>query len=869
MINRHHDVRFHKELARVFITILIILCAYSPCVYSYTAGDYTNFSLQANKKTIQAQSLLSSAIITLSDLASKTQALPQTLNEKNSLITQITTIQTTLTNFTNQLNPEQTYFATYTFAIQTGSSIYIDDSRFPTPQWQVDQFCTRALNAVNLSQTIITQVATFQPTITNTSTRVNSLNDAFNAATTSITAAQTSLNQAVPLATEANRLTGIAVAAARALPGTASNRAYLLASIQLIERNSSTSPETGTAPAVTTLASMKAQLSTLMQNAATFELLTAAKNTADDIKKFTDAVITNNSTLLASITLLATTIECAGKESTIRTMLTGLQSIALQIDARLKTISHTIAALSDSVPNKAALTTQAETLKNNTTVTPATGITATLSALTAALANLPANTSYTSITDAQKALQRITLTLSSADAITAEINRIDGLVTDLENEISQAETDYQNKLIAAAQEKAAAEAAAAKAVQEKIEAERIAAEKAAADAATKAAEEKAEADRIAAAQAAAEAATKAAEEKATQEKAAADTAAKAAEEKAEAERIAAAQAAAEAATKAAEAKAAEEKATQEKAATDAAAKNAAEKAEAERIAAAQAAAEAATKAAEEKAAEEKATQEKAATDAAAAKIAAEKAEAARIAAEKAAADAKTTSEKTTQEKETADAAAAKAAEEKAAADKLAADTAAKAAVEKAETARIAAEKAVAEKLAADTAAKLAAEKAAADKLAADTAAKAAADKAEAARIAAEKAEAERIAAEKAAQRKQPVSKLDEAIASAQTGSVAANTLVERSKKLPNSTTSQAIKNTAQSLKSNFDDIVRKLVQAQKSLSAPATRTLSAAKIQSNVRTIENYAKTALSLIKQRTNTMTATQKKIDAILEAA
>jgi len=830
MINRHHDVRFHKELARVFITILIILCAYSPCVYSYTAGDYTNFSLQANKKTIQAQSLLSSAIITLSDLASKTQALPPTLNEKNSLITQITTIQTTLTNFANQLNPEQTYFATYTFAIQTGSSIYIDDSRFPTPQWQVDQFCTRALNAANLSQTIITQVATFQPTITNTSTRVNSLNDAFNAATTSITAAQTSLNQAVPLATEANRLTGIAVAAARALPGTASNRAYLLASIQLIERNSSTSPETGTAPAVTTLVSMKAQLSTLMQKAATFELLTAAQNTADDIKKFTDAVITNNSTLLASITLLTTTIECAGKESTIRTMLTGLQSIALQIDARLKTISRTIAALSDSVPNKAALTTQAETLKNNTTVTPATGITATLSALTVALANLPANTSYTSITDAQKALQRITLTLSSADAITTEINRLDGLVTDLENEISQAETDYQNKLIAAAQEKAAAEAAAAKAAQEKIEAERIAAEKAAADAATKAAEEKAaaekaEAERIAAAQAAADAATKAAEEKATQEKAAADAAAKNAAEKAEAEQIAAAakiaQEKAEAARITAEKAAAETKTGSDKTATDAITP-------------------ATTDAEATKVAEEKAAQEKAAADAAA-KAAADKAEAARIAAEKAAADA----------------AAAKIAEEKAAQEKAAAEAAEKAAADKIEVARIAAEK-----IAADT------------KAAADAASKVAADQAEAARIAAEqaaqeKAETERIAAAQAAQQKQPASKLDEALARAQTGSIAANTLVEKSKKLPNSTTAQALKNSAQSLKSNFDDIVRKLVQAQKSLSAPATRALSAAKIQSNVRTIENYAKTALALIKQRTVTLTATQQKIDAILGAA
>ena len=78
-----------------------------------------------------------------------------------------------------------------------------------------------------------------------------------------------------------------------------------------------------------------------------------------------------------------------------------------------------------------------------------------------------------------------------------------------------------------------------------------------------------------------------------------------------------------------------------------------------------------------------------------------------------------------------------------------------------------------------------------------------------------------------------------------------------------------LKNTAQSLKINLDDMMRKLTQAQKSLTAQPTRSLSASKIQSNVRTIENYAKTALSLIKQRQATLIETEKKVDAILGTA
>jgi hypothetical protein len=610
---------------------------------------------------------------------------------------------------------------------------------------------------------------------------------AFIDANTRIKNARAALSAALLSAQTADAKAQEVVAAAEQLASSHENKALFQTEATLLRTGNTTNPPSGTQAQIQLITQ---QLALYPETPPMYDSIEAAiamqkqaedaRNTALEITNSEQKTLATIAATLQKIITAANTQTSTSLENT-RTTLTTLQSAGLQVDARLETMSRDITALSESIPTKAALTAQAKTLKNNTTVTPATGITATLSALTTALANLPPHTSYTTVADAQNALQRITLTLSSADAITAEITRLDGLVTDLENEISQAETDYQNKLIATAQEKASAEAAAARAAQEKAEAERIAAEKAAADAA----------------------------------------AAKMAEEKAEAARIAAEKAAAEA------------KAGTDKTTTDAATP-------------------ATTDAEATKVAEEKAAQEKAAADAAA-KAAADKAEAARIAAEKAADDAKIATEKAA----AADAAAAKIAEEKAAQEKAAAEAAEKAAADKIEVARIAAEK-----IAADT------------KAAADAASKVAADQAEAARIAAEqaaqeKAETERIAAAQAAQPKQPASKLDEALARAQTGSIAANTLVEKSKKLPNSRAAQALKNTAQSLKANFDDIVRKLVQAQKSLSAPATRTLSAAKIQSNVRTIENYAKTALALIKQRTTTLTATQQKIDAIIGAA
>jgi|GEM_PF-5636000 len=218
-----------------------------------------------------------------------------------------------------------------------------------------------------------------------------------------------------------------------------------------------------------------------------------------------------------------------------------------------------------------------------------------------------------------------------------------------------------------------------------------------------------------------------------------------------------------------------------------------------------------------------------------------------------------------------------AAQAKAAADAAAA----KAAADKAEADRIAAEKAKQDALAADKAAQA---KAAADA----AAAKAAADKAEADRIAAEKAKQDALAADKAAQdtaaadatakaaaekpqiqSTQPLSKIDEALSNCEKTSSSANALVEKTKKLPSTSTSLMLKNTAQSLKINLDDMMRKLTQAQKSLTAQPTRSLSASKIQSNVRTIENYAKTALSLIKQRQATLIETEKKVDAILGTA
>ena len=343
-----------------------------------------------------------------------------------------------------------------------------------------------------------------------------------------------------------------------------------------------------------------------------------------------------------------------------------------------------------------------------------------------------------------------------------------------------------------------------------------------------------------------------------------------------------------------------------------AAAEAAAKAEAERLAAEKAAADAKNEA------------EKAAAEAAAkaAAEAATKAEADKIAAEKALAEAATKAE--------ADKiAAAKAATEAAAkieADRLAAEKAAADATKKAEADKIAAEKAAADaaaKAATEAAAKVEADRLAAEKAAADAAATAvrpvtpptpptptapttspvtpptppttspvtpptsseqtprapenAAPSAPAAPTSpplSPKSDVQptdttspKTAPSQVLTKKSPaLSKIDEALINAQEALARANSVIELGKKLPNSVTAVALRRTAQSIKVNLDDTLRKLTQAQKSLTANPTRTLSAARIQSNIRTVENYAKNALSLIKQRVASITATESRMNTIM---